>query len=341
MSTNRLCTLIATTLLSVTMAGGTAHAATVVNGDFAGGNLNGWTAYAQPGSAGQWTTYSGVKSPISDRDVAAPASGPAAIADQLGEASTILYQDITLESALAHKLDLDYLADNKAASWAMTNPFSLDYNGDAKQHARIDILKSTAPPNSTDSADVLQTIYASQAGDPLSTGWRHATADISAFAGQTLKLRFGIVGNNNVVLLAVDNVVLVSTDVTAPAIRGFRTAKSKFRSKGRAAGSDVSFTTDDAGTATIAILQQAKGKRSGKRCVKPSKKLAKKKNCKRYVTLSGSTKLTAVAGLNKFKFSGKVRGKSLKPGSYKLQLTLKNAAGLSSTSTSISFKIKK
>jgi hypothetical protein len=69
------------------------------------------------------------------------------------------------------------------------------------------------------------------------------------------------------------------------------------------------------------VERRTSGRRRGKGCVKPTAKLrkAKTKKCSRYVALHGSFSRTrGAAGADHFRFSGRLGGKALKPGAYRL-----------------------
>src|ERR1700748_1998270 len=86
-------------------------AATVVNGNFETGTLEGWHAHSATGF-GDWFAYTGTKAPISEAGrstaaVPAPPQGKyAAIADQLDPDTLVLYQDISLAPEAKHQLRL-------------------------------------------------------------------------------------------------------------------------------------------------------------------------------------------------------------------------------------------
>ena len=61
--------------------------------------------------------------------------------------------------------------------------------GQKNQQFRIDVMKPEAPLESLDPADVLRTVFATKPGDPLSMTPTRVTANLSAFAGQTVRLR--------------------------------------------------------------------------------------------------------------------------------------------------------
>src|SRR3954454_1473948 len=104
-------------------------------------------------------------------------------------------------------------------------------------------------------------------------------------------------------------------------------------------GATISYDLNTAATTTHSGLKPAPGIKSGKTCVKPPKKPPKgAKKCTRFVPI-GSFKHTDVAGKNKFHWNGKLKGKKVKPGSYRLQAVARNASG-KSAAKQVGFKIK-
>jgi hypothetical protein len=90
-------------------------------------------------------------------------------------------------------------------------------------------------------------------------------------------------------------------------------------------GTKVTFTLDQAANVRFTIQQPRPGRRvkHGKKttCDLPTKKNAKRKRCTRLVTLKGSFARAGLAGTNTFHFTGRLNGKSLRPGKYKLVAT--------------------
>jgi hypothetical protein len=93
--------------------------------------------------------------------------------------------------------------DNQAGNWA--NNGTLDFGGDPNQHARVDLMLPGTDPFSTAGVDTLMNIVTLDSG-PFSGGYDHIVADISAFAGQTVRLRFAEVDNLFFFNYAIDNV---------------------------------------------------------------------------------------------------------------------------------------
>ena len=80
-------------------------------------------------------------------------------------------------------------------------------------------------------------------------------------------------------------------------------------------GTTFRFSLDRAATVTITISRSEPGRRSGKRCVKPTGKLAHNKRCTRSVRAGVLTRHAKQAS-NSVAFSGRVGRRALKPGSY-------------------------
>jgi hypothetical protein len=96
-------------------------------------------------------------------------------------------------------------------------------------------------------------------------------------------------------------------------------------------GTTFTYRLSDPATVTIAITRKTPGRKSGKRCVAPTKKLvkARAKKCTRYVA-TGKLTRNGVVGANRVPFSGRIGKRALPPGSYRARLTPKrgNLAGV-------------
>jgi hypothetical protein len=106
-------------------------------------------------------------------------------------------------------------------------------------------------------------------------------------------------------------------DTTAPTLSSLKISRS---------GAQIRFTLSEAAKATLTIDRLLKGRRSGKRCVKPTAKLRRAKRCTRHVRVR-KVVVNGKAGLNT------VKGKTLAPGSYEVKLTAVDAAGNKTTKT--------
>jgi CSLREA domain-containing protein len=133
-------------------------------------------------------------------------------------------------------------------------------------------------------------------------------------------------------------------DAVSPALTSLALSPAKFRAQGsgpsvaKAKGTRVSYTLSESSTVSFKVQQKRAGRKVGKRCVKPAKKNRGKHKCKRTVTL-GSFSRASAAGANRFHFTGRVKGRKLKPGAYLLVGTAKDAAGNRSTAVSKAFRV--
>jgi hypothetical protein len=192
----------------VMLAPSSAEAEKVVNGDFESGTLNGWNIY-QANPFGDWFAYQGTETPISanrkkqSQGHAEPVQSPpqgtyAAVTDEVEPDTLILYQDVALAPGLDHQLSLVAYYDSYKPI-AIPTPDTLSVAGEAlqlpngefqkNQQFRIDVMKPDAPLESLDPADILRTVFATKQGDRPTMAPRRLTANLSAFAGQTVRLR--------------------------------------------------------------------------------------------------------------------------------------------------------
>jgi hypothetical protein len=103
-------------------------------------------------------------------------------------------------------------------------------------------------------------------------------------------------------------------------------------------GTRVSFNLNEAASVRFTVTRRAKGRKSGRKCVKRTRKNRKRKRCTRTVTLKGGFTRNGAAGTNSFHFTGRLRGRKLKPGRYRLVAT-PSAGGTKGKSISRSFRI--
>jgi len=199
-------------------------ASLIANGDFEadGGSFAHWTVLNQPGRfGGNWFIQSGTLSPTSGF-VVPPPPGPthAAMTDQLGVGSHILYQDFVVPTGVASgSISFDVFIGKRKGTFFP--PASLNALGVfPNQQARVDIMTTTAPPFSEAAGDVLLTLFQTQVGDPAVSGYTTSTTDLTALlqahGGETLRLRFTEEDNQFYFQMGVDRVDLAATTVPEP-----------------------------------------------------------------------------------------------------------------------------
>jgi hypothetical protein len=209
-----------------------AGAATVVNGDFESGTLAGWNLHRVTG-AGSWFAYKDTDAPIGRKrkpqpadPVQAPPEGAyAAITDEANPDTLILYQDIALEAGFSHRLSLLAYYDSYDPIAAPTpDTLSVDdavLGKQKNQQYRIDVISPTAPLESLDPADILRTLLVTKPGDAQEMGPTRLSANLSAFAGKTVRLRIANAVHEEVFNAGVDAVSL-STAPPGQSVSGGR-----------------------------------------------------------------------------------------------------------------------
>ena len=203
-------TFLALVVVSVALAlPAGASAATVVNGNFETGTLAGWQQFNEFEN-GEWFTYDEEGAEI--EPFFPPPSGLFAAKDDQGNADLdVLYQDIALEPGFAHHLALTfYYFSSKPIVVPSPEALALDIDVE-NQHARVDVMKPTAPIDSVNPADILATLFANKNGDSEIVPPTRLTADLSAFAGQTVRLRIANSVTEGPFNTGLDDVSITST----------------------------------------------------------------------------------------------------------------------------------
>jgi hypothetical protein len=224
-------------LLVAVLAPNSATAAGVVNGSFESGTLNGWQV-SQATGAGNWFAYTGTDAPIGSKrpspadPVQPPPQGAhAATTDQANPDTLILYQDVALEPGLSHQLSLLAYYDSYKPI-TIPNPDTLSVADDAlrlpngkfqqNQQFRIDVIRPEAPLESLDPADVLRTVFATKRGAPQHMAPTKLTANLSAFAGQTVRIRIASAVTEEVLNAGVDAVSITTSAAGKSGPRGVK-----------------------------------------------------------------------------------------------------------------------
>jgi hypothetical protein len=178
-------------LFSFGASAATAQTNLVVNGDFETGDLAGWTALTD--GAGTIEVYTSGFVPPSGLVPPDPPGGSfASLTSQTGPGQNILYQDVTLPAGASVQLQMELYYTNHADDFYDAG--NLDFQGGANQQLRIDIMDPSAPADDV-GAGVLRNILRTLPGDPLTFGYAPVSADLSEFAGQTIRLRIAEVDN--------------------------------------------------------------------------------------------------------------------------------------------------
>jgi hypothetical protein len=123
-----------------------------------------------------------------------------------------------------------------------------------------------------------------------------------------------------------------------PQITGLRLSRSSFRpaktggpvrvaSASKKAWTRVSYTLSAPGIVRFVFEKPRLGRRSGKKCVAPTKSNRGHKSCVRYVGVRGAFTRRRIAGPDRFTFTGRLLGHRLKAGRYRLVAQAAGAGG--------------
>jgi hypothetical protein len=134
-----------------------------------------------------------------------------------------------------------------------------------------------------------------------------------------------------------------------PAVTGFGESAARWRrghslphissAGGAPVGTTFSFSLNEPATVTFTFTQSVPGRRAHGSCVAPSHGNAHRPRCKRTV-LVGSFGASGSTGLHKVRFQGRLSSaKALKPGTYAVSITARDAHGLKAVSRSLPFTI--
>lgn len=133
-----------------------------------------------------------------------------------------------------------------------------------------------------------------------------------------------------------------SGDLTPPSITGLRLTPRAFRVAGRRktarprasvkrrrarAGSRIRLRASEPLQAIFVVQRKLRGRRVGRRCVKPRRALAKARRCTRLRKVGAFTRAIAAPGAAVLPFSGRLGKRRLRPGGYRLSATGVDAAG--------------
>jgi hypothetical protein len=106
---------------------------------------------------------------------------------------------------------------------------------------------------------------------------------------------------------------------------GATIAKAKGKKK-RKYGATIGYRDSQAATTTLTVLLETNGRRQGKSCKKPGRHNKHGRRCT-ILTALGSFVHADTVGANSLRFSGRLKGRKLARGSYRLQAVPHNAAG--------------
>jgi hypothetical protein len=175
-----------------TNPGEPASTSIVVNGGFETGTFIGWVANG-------FVINNGALDPQSPDGPLPPFEGSFNAMWNSGGGTREIYQTVTLPVGEALTLNWAHRIRNHHSAFVPN-----------VQQARVEVRNT--------SKVVLATLFTTSSGDQLLQNWTEHSADISAFAGQTVQIAFVVVANNFYLNLHVDEVNISTGDAGAIAV---------------------------------------------------------------------------------------------------------------------------
>jgi hypothetical protein len=139
-----------------------------------------------------------------------------------------------------------------------------------------------------------------------------------------------------------------AADTVAPTLGRLRVEPRRFRvaplAKPRpsaSAGTKIRFRLSESSAVRLRIQRPLPGRRAGGRCRKPTQRLRRARRCTRYRVVGTITRRGLAQGANAIPFSGRLRRRALRPGSYRVLADAADSAGNRSRSFNARFTVLK
>jgi extracellular elastinolytic metalloproteinase len=125
-------------------------------------------------------------------------------------------------------------------------------------------------------------------------------------------------------------------DFTKPRLSSSSMLRRSFKVGVRSA---FKFTLSEVATVQISLARAQSGRRVRGRCRPASRKLRKRPRCTRYVATGSIVKKNMSAGKHSVAFAGRLRGRALKPGSYRATIRATDPTGNRARAATLTFRI--
>ena len=201
--------------------------------------------------------------------------------------------------------------------------------------------------------DSTVTLTAVPSAGSVFSGWSGACAGSAATcvvtmsAARSVTASFVALSSPITPITPTSPVITAIVDRTPPLQGALRLSAATFRAarsgpSARAAaglGTRVRYFLSEPGSTRFRVERAVRGRRVGGRCVRTTRANAGNRPCTRYVLMRGSFSRRATAGTNRFRFTGRLSGRALKPGRYRLVARSTDAAGNRSSLGRVRFRI--
>ena len=140
-----------------------------------------------------------------------------------------------------------------------------------------------------------------------------------------------------------------AVDLTAPVLSSVSLTNRRFRAGGRGLeasarrrtprGTAFRFAVNEASDVTVTIERALPGRRVGRSCRRPTRRLRRARPCTRYVRVGLLARAARPGRRNTISFSGRARGRALRSGAYRARLVAEDAAQNRSRERRVSFRV--
>jgi hypothetical protein len=127
---------------------------------------------------------------------------------------------------------------------------------------------------------------------------------------------------------------IAAAPIALPVLSGLRLSRKRFRpakSGGSVAAvkrrTTVTYSLNAAARVIFRVQRRSSGRRVGGKCVRVTPGNRTRKTCTRFVARKGSFGVDSLAGPNRFRFTGRLRSRKLRPGRHRLVARPQNGAG--------------
>ena len=149
-------------------------------------------------------------------------------------------------------------------------------------------------------------------------------------------------GRNSVVMAARVEPLIVAQ--RPPSLTRLRLLPRAFRTRavrgGGPRGTSVRYLLSEAATTRFRVQRALPGRRIGGRCVRPRRGTGHRAACVRWVYVRGSFKRSAGPGAVSFRFAGRIGGRRLPPGRYRLVASPRDALGSAGADKRAGFRVE-
>ena len=284
---------------------------------------------------------------------------PAGASCTAADACGFTYHDVSLagdgSNALGQTLDFD-AQGNAIAAWSTIVTINGADVGRVFAAAGYDDagpqLRAQQFPSSPSRTPLLFSVTPVDVWSPVvSTTW--SFGDGGTAVGATVRHSYASPGRYLATVTSTDAVgnssraqrVVVITDTARPRISRLRVAPARFRAAARGprsgarVGSRIRFRLSEPARVRFRVERATRGRRVRGRCRRETARNRTRRRCTRYVRLRGSFTRRGREGANSLRFRGRLRGRKLRRGRYRLAARATDPSGNRSATRRARFRI--